>query len=261
MWHCLDLCAGQAEKWSDNTQCGALSRRGFCTNWLRMRLIFLLLLLVNIALLFWRFALGLPDHYLSGADMPPSTKVAFQGRQLQLLGEPGLQTAQATSAPDVSPPLCKMVGPFDTEQAAAILRERLAVLDVSSQVRHVELSSGKGYWVHFPAEANRDAARRRLAQLQSRGIDSYMIPKGELKHGISLGVFSQKRSADAKVAELKALDYEPEVRVIDRSYEEIWVMLNEGEEQKIAKSAWKTLTQENFSLQEQENICLDVASR
>lgn len=225
-----------------------------------MRLIFLLLFLVNLTLLFWRYGPGLPDHYLGTANKSPA-RVTVQGRQLQLLGEPELTVAQSVSSPKVSPPLCKMVGPFDSEQTAATFTERLAVLDLAAQVRHVELSSGEGYWVHFPAEASRDAARRRLAQLQSRGVDSYMIPKGELKNGISLGVFSQKKSANAKVAELKAMGYEPEVRVIDRLYKEIWVVLDEGEEQKIAKSAWKTLTQENFSLQERENLCLDVASR
>lgn len=230
-----------------------------------MRLIFLLLLLINIALLFWRFGLGLPEQYQGGGPVSgvPAKDPPLPGRKLQLLSEstPTESAGRAQEATIARAPMCKMVGPFDTEQAANILIERLSVLDVAAQVHPVELSSGKGHWVYFPAQSSREAARQRLAQLQSRGVDSYIIPKGDLKNGISLGVFSEKALADARVAELQAMGYAPKVQIIDRSYEEIWVMLPPGEEQKIGGSTWQKLIYVDFSLQEQENLCLDVASR
>lgn len=223
-----------------------------------MRSIFFLLLLTNVVLLFWRYSVGLPDQLQGAASGASANRPVISGQPLHLLNESVPTESIAQSEPRA--PMCKMVGPFDDEKTAATFIERLAVLDVVATVRYVESSSGESYWVHFPAQANRDAARRQLAQLQARGVDSYIIPKGEFKNGISLGVFSQKSSADAKIAELKSMGYAPEVQIIGRSYQEVWVMLNEGEEQKLAESTWKTLTQMNFSLQEQENLCLDVAS-
>lgn len=229
--------------------------------WLYMRLIFILLVLANVFLLLWRYGLGLPEPYRRDAQ-PSVAPMAGAGQPLRLLHEPEVSA-------DVVPPLveeppvllCKMVGPFESSRAASALLERLAVLDVSAQLQPLEVSSGESFWIHFPAESNRNAARKQLARLQSQGVDSYLIPKGELEGGISLGVFSRQRSADRKVAELKALGYEPQVRIIARSSEELWVVLDAGEERKLADSTWKMLIQDTFSLQEREKPCLDVASQ
>ena len=226
-----------------------------------MRFIFFLLLLANIALLIWRFTIGLPDRSSAQSHGVSAQSAILQGKSLRLVGEPeDLKFEVSQAGVSRSAPLCKMVGPFEQEQQAENFIERLAVLDVHARVHAMEVSAGPGYWVHFPAEPNRDKARRQLAELQSRGVDSYIIPKGELENGISVGVFSQRGSAQAKLAQLQAMGYKPKVLTIDRSHRELWVLLKEGDEQKIGESTWNTLIHKSFSLQEQENVCLDVAS-
>ena len=137
---------------------------------------------------------------------------------------------------------------------------RLAALDVISFEHAVDLPAGEGYWVYLQPLSNRDAARRRLAELHARGVDSYIIPKGELENGISLGVFTRRDLAEARLAELARLGLSAKLHNIERSYRELWVMLGEAEEHKLDESVWRSLAQENISLQRRQNLCSAVAS-
>lgn len=221
-----------------------------------MRSIFFLLFFVNAALLAWRVAGELPNHYRAPVR-DSAEQLRIQGPQIRLLGESPLAGEGVQSLPAQ----CKMAGPFASPEVAGAFRQRLAALDVTAAVSSLRRSSGEGFWVHFPAEQSIAAAKQRLANLHKRGIDSYIITEGELKNSISVGLFSERASANARVAELEALGYDTVVHAIDRFQEEVWVVLGEGEGQKIAASAWKTLVHDDFSVRSQEKPCLDVASR
>lgn len=201
------------------------------------------------------------------ADVPvrepraPSVPPAA-ARQVALLSEldPGVVQARKDTAIVDQPALCLMVGAFASAMDASEFMMRLAALDVMSYEHPVDLSAGEGYWVYLRPSTNRDEARRRLAELQARGVDSYIIPKGELENGISLGVFTRRDLAEARLAELTRLGLSVNLHNIERSYREHWVMLGESEEHKLDESVWRSLLQENISLQRRQNLCSDVAS-
>ncbi len=113
--------------------------------------------------------------------------------------------------------LCEMVGPFENVSAAKDFVGRLRAIEVQSAVEELELPSGIGFWVYLEPEINRESALRRLGELQSRGVDSYVIPKGDLENGISLGMFSKKELADGRISEMKRLGLSPNVKEIERS--------------------------------------------
>jgi hypothetical protein len=224
-----------------------------------MRWIFWFLLLCNLAALVWGFVSGPAEPPVVHVT-PASTAV----EKIQLLSEiPASELRRNPAAQSVSPverSLCYMAGAFtDTAEAQQFI-DRLSVLDVRAFEHSVELSSGEGYWVFLDPLPNRDAARRRLVELQARGIDSYIIPKGELENGISLGVFTRLDRANARLEEMKNIGLDAKMQPIERSYRELWVMLGEGEQQKLGESVWLDLLQENPSLQQRQNFCSDVAS-
>lgn len=163
------------------------------------------------------------------------------------------------STQEDKPKLCEIVGPFEGEKQAKDMVERLRAWDVKSEVRSLQLPAGPGYWVYLEPEANRKAALRKLAELQSRGVDSYVIPKGELEHGISLGMFSKKALADARMVEAESMGLTPRMQTIERTYREVWVMLNHQEDEKMSEISWSRVLDEKKVLQRRENFCLGVA--
>ncbi len=169
----------------------------------------------------------------------------------------GLQIARAEDGRM----LCEMVGAFDEPQAAEDFVTRLAAIEIKSEVKEMELPAGSGYWVYLAPTATREAARSLLAQLQRNKVDSYIVPKGENENAISLGMFSKKSSSDARVAEVKALGMFPIVEEIERTYRELWVMLDPGEESKMSDISWDRMLEGLKNLQRRQNYCLDVASQ
>ena len=233
-------------------------------SWMRpvhMRWVFFLLLAANAAFFVLR-ALFVPE-----AHRPPVREFSAPApqvltKQITLLSELAsgdVQVRKEEVALD-SPSLCLMVGTFASQLDVRAFMMRLAALDVVSYEHPVDLSAGEGYWVYLAPLVNRDEARRRLAELQARGVDSYIIPRGELENGISLGVFTRRDLAEARLAELSRLGLSASLHKIDRSYREHWLMLGESEEYKLDESVWLALMKENISLQRRQNLCSAVAS-
>lgn len=156
--------------------------------------------------------------------------------------------------------LCEIVGPFSGREASETFTERLASIEVASAVKEIRLPAGKGYRLYLEPAANRRVALRKLADLQARNVDSFVIPKGELENGISLGMFSQENLATARFEELKGMGLTPILETFDRTYREIWVMLEHGEEQQMSDISWVRVMKGFNKLERRQNFCLDVAS-
>jgi hypothetical protein len=154
-----------------------------------------------------------------------------------------------------------MVGPFKDLLPAEYFVEHLQALEVLGAVERLEVSSGAGFWVYQPSRASRKEALRRLHELQAAGLDSYVIPKGELENGISFGFFSDRRGAEARLAEVGALGYEVLLKEVARSYEEIWVVLTALESTKIGDELWLKLLNREAGLEMRQNFCPGVAHK
>jgi len=243
-----------------------------------MRLIFFALLGVNVAVLVLQLTVWRPP----GASVVAEHK-ALGGARLQLLAEAGAasvaaEPAAANSAQEVAPTavgdghretgaravpredLCDMVGPFPTLLKAEYLQEHLQSLEVLAQVRELDVPEGVGYWVHLPPEPSREEALRRLREVQSKQIDSYMIPRGELANGISFGMFIHKELAEARLQEMQKQGYAAQVREIVRTQKEIWVVLARGQGQKMSENAWNKLLDSEKGIKKQQKYCQGVAS-
>lgn len=166
--------------------------------------------------------------------------------------------SDALARPDKK--LCELVGPFESKNIANDFIERLLAIEVKSSLQELELPAGPGYWVYLTPRDTRREAFRMLNELQAKRIDSYVIPKGDLANGISLGMFSKKSLADARMREMKAIGLDPEVEEIERTYRELWVMLNEAEGLKMSDLSWERAMDGINLLQRRQNYCLSVAS-
>lgn len=230
-----------------------------------MRILAAVLVLANLLLLGAGWVL--PDG--STASRAAESTDPADAPSLQLLSEAGAPAAGERAGSDERqldpdraelPALCTLLGPFADRAAADPVLTRLQSLDLPARVGEVEISDGPGYWVHLPPELSRQAALERLHELQGEGVDSYVIPRGELANGISFGMFSRQSLARERRDELRAQGYDAQIRQIERSHREFWVAVPARRARSVSESVWERLSRESPDLERRQNFCPGVAS-
>lgn len=224
-----------------------------------MRWIFISLLLVNVGFFAWWFSGPVSEE----VEVKSSLQVTTVG-ELKMLSEIDEGSVErlvlSVDTVDAGEALCTLVGPFSELVVAENVVENLQALEISLSLRNIEVPEGSSYWVYLPPEESRKAALRKLRELQAKGIDSYVIPKGDLANGISFGVFSRKLLADRRLEAMNAQGYGAKLHEVKRSHSEVWVMLEAGESEKVSEEFWQKLAEREESLERRENFCLGVAS-
>jgi hypothetical protein len=190
-----------------------------------MRWVFLSLVCLNLLVMvwFWRDQAG-----MVGAQNQVA-KTEQQGKGLILLSEVNrsqlnYKTKQASDA-TMESQRCYSVGPFKDESDARFLGIRAEALGFDSQMRSLATGGSVEHWVHIPPLANRQQSLQLLRELQSRGVDSYIITQGDLAEGISLGLFRNKQSAAGLAKKMQVMDYKVVIKEVLRGEKELWLEL------------------------------------
>lgn len=230
-----------------------------------MRMIFILLLLGNIAFLASQLWAPAPAPDLVAAVSAQQNFGNLQTlaeRDLKNKGQAKLKRApleSSSAASSSAADKCQLVGPFAELLHAEYLVEHLHGLDVAATIKHVEIADGKNYWVYLKPEMSEKEALRRLYEIQAKAIDSYIIPSGELANGISFGQFGDPKEAADKSEQIRAQGYAAEVKEIPKSHSETWVEVYEQGGQKVSEERWLELLKEEKSIERRQNFCLGVA--
>jgi len=236
-----------------------------------MRAICLALVAINILALSAQLFIGAPDSGAESRSPHPANDehslIMLAERQGARAPSVARRSAAALDEPPAQPPgqgqkgaLCELVGPFDDPERAEHLVQRLMALEIPARREEIDVPAGARYWVHLEPELSQNAALRRLHELQAKNIDSYIIPRGELALGISLGMFSRAELAQQRQADLQALDYDAKVLKISRTQRELWVSLPAPQAAQVADGFWRELLDGQPHLERRQNFCPGVAS-
>lgn len=235
-----------------------------------MRWIFLSLLTINIALFSWVFFLEDTDksadvsQHINKPDLKgvPTIKLIGEGRLEKRKNIPHnrIPLDRPSEAGRQAESMCTLIGPFEKLLQAEYFVEHMQALEIVSKLQEIEVPGGVGYWVYLSPEVSRKEALRRLHELQAKGIDSYVIPKGDLANGISFGMFSQKEHAEARLEEMIKKGYQAELKEVKRALKEVWVILQPVEARKLSEELWQKVNSGNFRLERRQNYCPTVAS-
>ena len=119
---------------------------------------------------------------------------------------------------------CISVGPFrdvsETAHAASILRG--GGYDPRQRVADGEVWAG--VWVYLPLPATRAVAEQILAKLKAGGIDDALeMPGPNDGSVISLGLYSEPKRAQARVAQAQALGFNPGLADRKRNGNVYWI--------------------------------------
>lgn len=234
-----------------------------------MRWIVISLLVVNVGVFIYaQFFLAKEKNVEQSSDViasnsngsQESIKLLIEARSLNADIQSIAAVPDASSVKSVRQSLCTLVGPFPKLLNAEYFLEQLQSLNVNAEIRSIVVVSEPGFWLHLSPEKSRKEALRRLSELQARGIDSYVIPNGDLANGISLGMFSDEEGAKAMAKNIQEQGYKPKIVGVPREQKELWVFLPEGEAPKIGDEKWLKLISAEDLLQKRQNVCTDLAS-
>lgn len=140
----------------------------------------------------------------------------------EILDNPVIDDSSTTSG------MCFAMGAFDDVTAAQEIAERLNAIDFDVELRAIDSPTGQfDYRVVLPPAPSLQDAFRRLRELKSRDIDSYVITQGEDALGISLGVFSSRDGALIHQSDLTADGYQVNIKEIPRLSRGYWIYTSE----------------------------------
>lgn len=231
-----------------------------------MKVLFFILLTLNLAYAAWSLLLSPQAPELRQALMEASSSVRRQPQPRQIIHElEGSQTIgdQVSDEELAKDPAatCWMLGPFEDDGTANALQQRLQAQDVRLQLKTLVTPVAPDYWVYIEPQRSRQAALRLLRELQASQIDSFIIGEGQLENGISLGFFPDEKSA-RKVMRRRTEDgYAVKIKSVARSAEEIWAVLQLAEYNKLKAGQWQKLQRELGKWQQRQNYCKLIASQ
>jgi hypothetical protein len=149
---------------------------------------------------------------------------------------------------------CKAIGPFSSLTIGQAVLERLISMDLAVQLKALDSVLDEYYYrVLIPPVESLEVAFRNLRELQSLGIDSYVITQGEDSLGISMGVYSNAFTAEEVRRKLARDGYPTSVRQVSRIAREYWIFsMDDGDldvEEEIMKSIKSKYPNASYGLQ------------
>lgn len=229
-----------------------------------MRYIFITLLLCNIAYFIDKTVLhdgqktvvsarpsvvGVESVYL----LSENTKSGLRDRGLGLVvGNPITVTEGESGS-------CEVIGPFVDMFLGQYAVDRINAVELMVEMKALDVITGENdYRVMMPRSASLQGAFRKLRELKSQGINSYVITQGEEALSISLGVFSTRVAADSLQSKLLSDGYEVVVSGIPRLSRQFWMFPLNGENIKIDDLDWLTLRENHPNIEKKQLQCLET---
>jgi len=161
-----------------------------------MRVLFLVLVLANLALFgWWRYGAS------TDAGDPAPLARQIEPEKLRLISPAELRSASARE-PAVA---CLEWGSFAPPDAARA-EQALAPLKLGSRVSQRRGEGlARAWWVFIPPQASRPAAFRKAIELKDLGVEDYFVVQDEGEHrwALSLGIFRTEEAAQARLSALQ----------------------------------------------------------
>ena len=149
------------------------------------------------------------------SELEPSERVPRQVEE---------ERAFTRRAAESEPLHCRAWGPFANTQGLEPVRSKVTEIDPAARVVSFEVEAPPDYLVFLSSDNNLDNARRILRELESQGIEAYVIAGGEFINSVSAGVFSNRAGAERLVDALDDLGYAPVLQPLERTQQVTYLL-------------------------------------
>jgi hypothetical protein len=181
-----------------------------------MRILFLLLVLANLAVYaWWRYIspadAGLDPLPLARQIQPEKLNIVSSAeltRQAAKKAAPASPAPQAVAAPTPAAgstaAACLEWGSFTLTDAPRA-EKALEPLGLGGRVAQRRTEETAGWWVFMPPQGSRQAALKKAAELKNLGVEEFFVvgEEGPFRWALSLGVFRNEDAAQARLASLR----------------------------------------------------------
>jgi hypothetical protein len=152
---------------------------------------------------------------------------------------------------------CLLIGPSAKKEGIELGLSALGLDKSDARLIEQGIEKAPSYWVYIKFSDNVASV---LSRLQQDGVDAYQISSGELKGGVSLGVFENIDLARRLVKKINKKGYEAAIYSLERKTAEYWLLLrkkyaadNQGKINEFLASLLK-------NAEKREIFCKSVAS-
>lgn len=183
----------------------------------------------------------------------PSPMAPVTETESEIAAEAPPQAASALAPQPVAAPIriCQTLGPFPDRQGVDGFVNELTAMGLEPAVRTVQIEQPSGYWVYLPSMPRTDA-RRIVDELANKGVRDYFLGR---QNFISLGVFSDKRSAEVRVREIVGMGYQPHLEPRFLTRDVYWIDLEERGPAPISDARWQALLEPLTDIRRQPLAC------
>ena len=196
------------------------------------------LALANVAYFLWVHGIAESQEAPVAPPPPQTLKLVSEVPESLRSADPDTAGHAASSAgpPDEAPTAggpagflgnvkrCITVGPFRDVAEAARAASTLRAGGYDPRQRVVDGEVWAGVWVYLPVPASPSASEQLLARLKAAGIDDALeMPGPQDGSVISLGLFSEQKRAQARVAQAQALGLNPGLADRKRTGNVYWI--------------------------------------
>jgi hypothetical protein len=137
---------------------------------------------------------------------------------------PSEPTPEEPETAGVPLPACFSLGPIASEREARGLKIELAEVGLEVRIRSERVIEPERYWVMVPPSASVEAGRALVVELRAKGIeDLWLVPTGQDRNAISLGLFGARVNAERQQARLERLGFTTEIRERFRAVTQYWL--------------------------------------
>jgi len=162
-----------------------------------------------------------------------------------------VENAVTTPPMQITPParrgriaICYTLGTLPDRLLVERVVKELNGFGLAATVRSEEHRGDlSGYWVLLQARASLGEAQGLMAELQQRGIDSFVVGTGEYRNAVSLGFFHGRRAAEDLEARIRGQGYDPRLVLRYRQETQFWLDLDEAASERFSDAQWDGLAE------------------
>lgn len=144
-------------------------------------------------------------------ELLPRTHAVAQTVEAEVNQSRG-QSIKYAAASSSAAPSCYSLGPIATDGEVEQLRAWIVAAGGGPQIRLGERRELALYWVYLPPFSTRAEAVHVVQEMARLGIkDIFVIPRGDMAHAVSLGVYARNASLERRLRQLKAKGYDASV--------------------------------------------------
>lgn len=169
------------------------------------------------------------SQQLPAAAAPPSLKLASESPEARAVstaagGAPEITNDEAASRLPANVKRCISVGPFRNVSEAAHAAATLRGGGYDPRQRVADGEVWAGVWVYLPVPASHAAVDLTLSKLKANGIDDALeMPGPNDTSVISLGLYSEPKRAQSRVAQAQSLGFNPGIADRKRMGNVYWI--------------------------------------